>query len=83
MSHVPQIQAIAENQRRRAYQTEAGANSIAVIVEDYQRYVEYLDELETSPLDNIEKAITVKVDGQTIKFKSDKDFTNWIAEHLT
>jgi hypothetical protein len=80
MSHV---QAIAENQRRRAYQPEAGANSIAVIVEDYQRYMEYLDELETDPLGKFDMGVTVKVDGQTIRFKNDEDFANWIAENLT
>jgi hypothetical protein len=80
MSHV---QAIAESQRSRAYQPEAGRDSIAVIVEGYQRYLEYLDELEIAPLGKLNTGITVQVDGQTIKFKNDEDFADWLAEHIT
>lgn len=83
MSHAPQIQAIAENQRRRAYQPEAGKNSLAVIVEDYQRYTEYLDELETAPLGKFDTSITVEIDGKRVRFENQADFENWLAEHLT
>lgn len=82
MSHVLQIQAIAENQRRRAYQG-AGSNSLAIIVEDYQRYIEYLDELEIAPLGKIDTGITVKVDGKQVRFENQADFENWLVEHIS
>lgn len=83
MSHVLQIQKIAEAQRRQAYQPEAGVNSIAIIVEDYQRYLEYLDELKIARLDKINTTITASVDGQKIRFENVNDFANWLAEHMT
>ena len=83
MSHVLQIQTIAEEQRAKAYQAQAGKESLAVIVEGYQRYMEYLDELEIVPLGKFSKNVTVTIDGQQVKFKNDEDFANWLAENMT
>lgn len=56
------------------------ARTLAVVVEANQQYVDYLDEL----LDGRQAvctAVTVKVNGTTIKFKNAEDMAAWITSN--
>ena len=55
---------------------------LAVGIEINQRYTEYLDALLDSDLSQ-PAGVTVQVDGQKIHFRTDEDFSNWIAENMT
>jgi hypothetical protein len=55
---------------------------LAVGIEINQRYSEYLEQLETADL-HIQTGITVTVDGKTIRFQNDNDFSEWLAENIT
>lgn len=60
----------------------ADSKTIAVIVNMNQLYIEYLDELETAPLETKAGEITVKLDGKTnIRFKSVEDLASWITSN--
>ncbi len=55
---------------------------LALAVECYQVYIEYLDELEDSMLPSPPQSITVQVQGQTIQFKDSGDLASWITSTL-
>ena len=57
----------------------ADSKTLAVIVNMNQLYIEYLDELETAPLETKSGEVTVKVDGKTIRFRNVEDFSSWIT----
>ena len=60
----------------------ADSKTLAVIVNMNQLYIEYLDELETAPLEIKSSEITVRVDGKTnIRFKNVEDLASWITSH--
>lgn len=55
--------------------------SLAVIGEMTQRYIEYLEELEFSDL-HLCPEVVVKVDGQAVKFENADKFADWLVEYL-
>jgi hypothetical protein len=57
----------------------ADSKTLALIVDMNQLYIEYLDELETAPLETKFGEVTVKVDGKTIRFRNVEDFSSWIT----
>lgn len=54
---------------------------LAVGIEMNQRFIEYLDELEISPL-HIQNGVDVDVDGKIIRFKNMDDFSEWVLEEM-
>ena len=52
---------------------------VAMALEANQRLAEYLEALMDSG-HATNTGITVKVDGQTIRFKNEEDFSNWLSE---
>ena len=52
---------------------------VAMALEVNQRLAEYLEALMDSGR-GVNTGITVKVDGQTIRFKNEEDFSNWLSE---
>jgi predicted RNA-binding protein Jag len=54
--------------------------SLALAVDAAQRYYEYLDELEISPLD-IDTNISVQVEGKTIRFQNVEEIASWITSN--
>ena len=77
------VQARANKQYRTAFENELDARSLAVVVEDYQLYTEYLDELETAQLQPVKESVTVTIDGQAVKFQDQQSFIDWLAENMT
>ena len=77
------VQARANKQYRTAFENDLDTRSLAVVVEDYQLYTEYLDALETAPLQPVKESITVTIGGQAVKFQSADDFAGWLAENMT
>lgn len=53
---------------------------LAIAIEANQRFIEYLEELETSPL-NICAGVTVKAEEKTIKFLSIEEIVEWITSN--
>jgi len=49
-------------------------------IEANQRLAEYLDDLKN--VDLPANKILVKVDGETIHFDNEKDFSDWLSEHI-
>lgn len=58
---------------------EATRRDIALAVELNQRYIDTLDEMLTADLPIYPGAVTVKVDGQKIKFTNIGDVAEWIT----
>lgn len=54
---------------------------LAVAVEINQRYLEYLEELESMP-SLVHVGVDVEINGQIIHFDSLDDFSSWVAESL-
>lgn len=54
------------------------SRSLAVAIEAQQRWIEYLELLESLPLDT-DASLTVRVDGKTIRFNSSEEMAKWIA----
>ena len=53
---------------------------LAMAIEANQRLAEYLDDLKN--VDLPANKILVKVDGETIHFDNEKDFSDWLSEHI-
>lgn len=53
---------------------------IDTAVEVWQRWIEYLDELELSDL-TVDESVTVRTAGMTIKFPSIDEVTEWITSN--
>ena len=66
---------------RRILGNNPNGKELAVVIEMYQKYIEYLDELETAPI-TIDTTVTVKVDGKTIRFNNEEDMSSWITSLL-
>ena len=69
---------VNESRRLLSEMENPDEKSIAIAREIEQRWFEYLDDLLSKDL-SIDESVTVKVDGQTIKFKSIEDVAQWIA----
>lgn len=52
---------------------------LAVGIEMNQRYLEYLEELETAPL-QVANGINIEVDGSIIHFDDMESFSSWLSE---
>lgn len=78
------IQTIVEDANKTIHDLqESGGLSkriLAVGIEINQRYLEYLDDLETADL-GVSNGVRVEVDGQVIQFKNTDDFAAWLAEN--
>ena len=73
------IEEIVRESRRLIAETDSpDEKSVAIAREIEQRWYEYLDELLSKDI-KIDTSVTVRVDGQTIKFSSIEDVAQWIT----
>lgn len=68
--------------RQAESQDQLSKRVLAVGIEINQLYSEYLEKLETADF-NIQTGVTVEIDGKTVHFKNDADFSEWLVGHLS
>lgn len=55
---------------------------LALLIEGYQRYIEYLDALLDKPSLVDEQCLIVSLDGQIVRFGNLEKLSNWLAEEM-
>ena len=53
---------------------------LAMAIEANQRLLEYLDELKDAELTS--SGVTVMVDGESVHFQNEEDFSDWLSENM-
>lgn len=81
MSHIQtRVENVTQMIRHLAENKQLEKRVLAVGVEMNRRYLEYLEELETSALP-ITNGVDVEVEGCVIHFQNMDDFSGWLAEN--
>lgn len=74
------MEAILQELNELAFAGELNCRDFAMVMEANQRYIEYLEWLETLPLKN--SNIILHWDDNTVRFTTIDDMADWLAEHI-